>query len=349
MVQFHPTGMTYPKEATGRLATEAIRGEGGILLNSKGERFMKNYYPERMELGPRDVVARAVYSEIVAGRGTPHGGVWLDVTHLPKEKILDRLPTMYGQFKELDGIDISKQKMEVAPTAHYSMGGVVVDMECRTKVKRLFAVGETISQIHGANRLGGNSLLDTVVFGKIAGSQAARLAKEIVEIEKTRPPSRSGGFGDGMFIPKEPLKFSDEIQDLMTQYAGIVRDETKLKNGLKGILELKNKFYSKDNILKESNINDENIVDQLKTSEEVRTSLLACEAIIRSTLIRQESRGAHYRSDFPKLDDEKWKVNIFCRKEGDEMTTFKENVKEIKGPLLDFLKAHAKAEHHREF
>jgi succinate dehydrogenase / fumarate reductase flavoprotein subunit len=346
MVQFHPTGMTWPKEAAGRLATEAIRGEGGILLNSKGERFMKNYYPERMELGPRDVVARAVYSEIVAGRGTEHGGVWLDITHLPKEKILDRLPTMYEQFKELDGIDISKQKMEVAPTAHYSMGGVVVDMECRTKVKRLFAVGETISQIHGANRLGGNSLLDTVVFGKIAGSQAARLAK------KTGPPSQSvnnkGRFGDGLFILKEHLKFSDEIQDLMTQYAGIVRDETKLKNGLKGILELKNKFYSKDNILKESNI-DENIVDQLKASWEVRTSLLACEAIIRCALIRQESRGAHYRSDFPKLDDEKWKVNIFCRKEGGEMTTFKQQVKEIKGPLLDFLNTHIKAEHHREF
>ena len=356
MVQFHPTGMTWPKEAAGRLATEAIRGEGGILLNSKGERFMKNYYPERMELGPRDVVARAVYSEIVAGRGTEHGGVWLDVTHLPKEKILDRLPTMYEQFKELDGIDISKQKMEVAPTAHYSMGGVVVDIECRTKVKRLFAVGETISQIHGANRLGGNSLLDTVVFGKIAGSQAARLAKEIVEIEKTRPPSQlsvnnnCGLFGDGMFIIlKEPLKFSDEIQDLMTQCAGIVRDETKLKNGLKGILELKNKFYSKDNILKESNINDENIVDQLKASWELRSFLLACEAIIRSALIRQESRGAHYRSDFPKLDDEKWKVNIFCRKEGDEMTIFKEKVKEIKGLLADFLNMHVKVEHHREF
>jgi succinate dehydrogenase flavoprotein subunit len=352
MVQFHPTGMVWPEKAVGTLATEAIRGEGGILLNSKGERFMKNYYPERMELGPRDVVARAVYSEIVAGRGTEHGGVWLDVTHLPKEKILDRLPTMYEQFKNLDEIDISKQKMEVAPTAHYSMGGVAVDMECRTKVKRLFAVGETISQIHGANRLGGNSLLDTVVFGKIAGSQAARLAKELVEIEHTRPPpsqrvNNNRGFGDGMIIVKEPLKFSHEIEDLMTENAGIVREETKLKNGLKGILELKNKFYSKDNILKESNI-DENIVAQLKASLEVRSFLLACEAIIRSALIRQESRGAHYRSDFPKLDDEKWKVNIFCRKEGDEMTIFKQGVKEIKGPLEDFLNTHTKAEHHHE-
>ena len=133
MVQFHPTGMVWPEKALGTLATEAIRGEGGILLNSKGERFMKNYYPERMELGPRDIVARANYNEIIAGRGTEHGGVWLDITHLPKEKILDRLPTMYEQFKNIAGIDISKEKMEVGPTAHYSMGGVVVDIKCRTQ------------------------------------------------------------------------------------------------------------------------------------------------------------------------------------------------------------------------
>jgi len=140
MVQFHPTGMVWPEKALGTLATEAIRGEGGILLNSKGERFMKNYYPERMELGPRDIVARANYNEIVAGRGTEHGGVWLDITHLPKEKILDRLPTMYEQFKNIAGIDISKEKMEVGPTAHYSMGGVVVDIKCRINIRGLFAV-----------------------------------------------------------------------------------------------------------------------------------------------------------------------------------------------------------------
>src|SRR5215216_6944373 len=190
MVQFHPTGMVWPEKAVGLLATEAIRGEGGNLLNSKGERFMKNYDPERMELGPRDVVARAVYNEIISGRGTEHGGVWLDVTHLRKEVIQDRLPTMYKQFQELDGIDISKEKMEVGPTAHYSMGGVVVDLKCRTKIKGLFAVGEVVSQIHGANRLGGNSLLDTIVFGKIAGEEAARLAKQGVEdTKKTGAPS----------------------------------------------------------------------------------------------------------------------------------------------------------------
>src|SRR5215210_7556934 len=232
MVQFHPTGMVWPKKAVGTLATEAIRGEGGILLNSKGERFMKNYYPQRMELGPRDIVARAAYNEIAAGRGTEHGGVWLDVTHLTKAKILDRLPTMYEQFKNIAGIDISEEKMEVGPTAHYSMGGVVVDIKCRTKIRGLFAVGEVISQIHGANRLGGNSLLDTIVFGKIVGSEAARLAKEVGrEINKIRGSSElrlnvnnQKGFDDeGIFIVKEPIKFRNEIQELMKQNAGIIR------------------------------------------------------------------------------------------------------------------------------
>jgi succinate dehydrogenase / fumarate reductase flavoprotein subunit len=359
MVQFHPTGMVWPEKALGTLATEAIRGEGGKLLNSKGERFMKNYYPERMELGPRDIVARANYNEIVAGRGTEHGGVWLDITHLPKEKILDRLPTMYEQFKNIAGIDISEEKMEVGPTAHYSMGGVVVDIKCRTKIRGLFAVGEVISQIHGANRLGGNSLLDTVVFGKIVGGEAARLAKELAEIKKTAGPSsqvqlnvnNQKEFEDdhGIFIVKEPIKFRNEIQELMKQNAGIIREETKLQNGLKRILELKNEFYSKDNILKEFKIDDDGNGENVVLTWEVKSSLVVCEAIIRSALMRQESRGAHYRSDFPNLDDEKWKVNIYCRKEGNEMVLFKQNVKEIKGPLADLLQAHIKPEHHREF
>ena len=359
MVQFHPTGMVWPEKALGTLATEAIRGEGGKLLNSKGERFMKNYYPERMELGPRDIVARANYNEIVAGRGTEHGGVWLDITHLPKEKILDRLPTMYEQFKNIAGIDISEEKMEVGPTAHYSMGGVVVDIKCRTKIRGLFAVGEVISQIHGANRLGGNSLLDTVVFGKIVGGEAARLAKELAEIKKTAGPSsqlqlnvnNQKEFEDdhGIFIVKEPIKFRNEIQELMKQNAGIIREEIKLQNGLKRILELKNEFYSKDNILKEFKLDDDGNGENVVLTWEIKSSLVVCEAIIRSALMRQESRGAHYRSDFPNLDDEKWKVNIYCRKEGSEMVLFKQNVKEIKGPLADLLQAHIKPEHHREF
>ncbi len=352
MVQFHPTGMVWPEKALGTLATEAIRGEGGILLNSKGERYMKNYYPERMELGPRDVVARATYNEILDGRGTQHGGVWLDVTHLSRQKIMDRLPTMYEQFKNINGIDISKDKMEVGPTAHYSMGGIVVDMKCRTKIRGLFAVGEVISQIHGANRLGGNSLLDTIVFGKIAGFEAASFAKEEGERHKTEQSllgltvSNKKEFGDDeIFIVKDPITFRNEIQEIMNHNAGIIREETRLQNGLKRILELKKEFYSKDNILKEFKIENEEVVLTL----EVKSSLVVSEAIIRSALTRQESRGAHYRSDFPQLDDEKWKVNIYCRAEGKEMILFKESVKEIKGPLLDLVKTYVKAEHHREF
>ena len=355
MVQFHPTGMVWPEKALGTLATEAIRGEGGILLNSKGERYMKNYYPERMELGPRDIVARANYNEIVNGRGTEHGGVWLDVTHLPKEKILDRLPTMYEQFKRINGIDISKVKMEVGPTAHYSMGGVVVDEKCKTKISGLFAVGEVISQIHGANRLGGNSLLDTVVFGKITGAEAGRLAMEVRKKRQTgarsQPQLKANNQVDseeGIFVVKEPANFRNEIQELMKLNAGIIRDKTKLKNGLKRILELKKEFYSKHSTFKEFRIEDDN-GEKIILTWEIKSSLVICEAIIRSALMRQESRGAHYRSDFPKMNEKEWNVNIYCRKDGKEMVLFKQNVKEIKGPLADLIKAHAKPEHQREF
>jgi succinate dehydrogenase / fumarate reductase, flavoprotein subunit len=358
MVQFHPTGMVWPEKALGTLATEAIRGEGGILLNTKGERFMKNYYPKRMELGPRDIVARANFNEIVNGRGTEHGGVWLDVTHLPKDKILDRLPTMYEQFKNIAGVDISKEKMEVGPTAHYSMGGVVVDIKCRTKIRGLFAVGEVISQIHGANRLGGNSLLDTIVFGKIVGSEAARLAKEVGNRGKTRGLSLSlrldvnsqkGYEGYGIFMSKEPIRLLKEIQELMNHDAGIVRNENKLQRGLKRILELKKEFYSKDNILKEFKIDDNGNSENVVLTWVVKSLLVVCEAILRSALMRQESRGAHFRSDFPNLDDERWNVNIYCRNKDREMVLFKQKVKEIKGPLADLLKAPNKPEHQREF
>ena len=283
---------------------------------------------------------------------------------------------MYEQFNNIAGIDISKEKMEVGPTAHYSIGGVVVDIKCRaTKIKGLFAVGEVISLIHGANRLGGNSLLDTVVFGKIAGDGAAKLAlqERKVNTEKTKEaPSQLNSsivnqknrFGDdnnyeGIFVIEEPMKFRNELQKLMMQNAGIVREQTRLQDGLKRILELKNELYSnKHNIinLKESSIADGNDnIENIVLTLQVKSSLIACEAIIRSALMREESRGAHYRSDFPRLDDERWKVNIYCTNRGNripevaEMTLFKQNVKEISGPLVDFLKSHVKAAHHRTF
>jgi succinate dehydrogenase / fumarate reductase, flavoprotein subunit len=247
--------------------------------------------------------------------------------------------------------------MEVGPTAHYSMGGVVVDIKCRTKIGGLFAVGEVISQIHGANRLGGNSLLDTVVFGKIAGNEAAKVIKE----ERKKGKGKTGELSwlrlsfnsrkrleDEIFVVKNPVKFRDEIQELMNLNAGIIREETKLKNGLKRILSLKKEFYSKASIMNKVKI-DDNDAENVILTWHVKSSLVVCEAIIRSALMRQESRGAHYRSDFPKLDEEKWNCNINCNRAGEEMVLFKQNVKEIKEPLIELLKAHVKPEHQHEF
>jgi succinate dehydrogenase / fumarate reductase, flavoprotein subunit len=350
MVQFHPTGMVWPKKALGTLATEAIRGEGGILLNSKGERFMKNYYPQRMELGPRDVVARSIYNEIVSGSDTKHGGIWLDITHLPKAKILERLPTMYDQFKRIAGVDISKEKMEVAPTAHYSMGGVKVDLKCQTNIKGLFAVGEVAGQVHGANRLGGNSLLGTVVFGKIAGREAAtKVARERERTINGKSSSsilgitynKDNKLASTLFAVKQPVRIRTQIQQVMQENAGLIREASKLQKGIKKISKLEKTFYSKNSVLK-SFKNYEKIV----STWQVKSALVVCEAVLRSASMRQESRGAHYRSDFPNRDDRKWKVNIYCRKSGREMVLFKRPVSKVREPIKDLLKVQTKVEHH---
>jgi succinate dehydrogenase / fumarate reductase, flavoprotein subunit len=351
MVQFHPTGMVWPKKAVGTLATEAIRGEGGILLNSRGDRFMKSYYPQRMELGPRDVVARSIYNEIMSGRGTKHGGVWLDVTHLPKAKIMERLPSMYDQFKRIAGVNISKEKMEVAPTAHYSMGGVKVDLKCQTNVRGLFAIGEVAGQVHGANRLGGNSLLGTVVFGKIAGREAAtRVVRERKRTTNGRSSTSSilgirynedKRLAYTLFAVKQPLRILRRVQQVMQENAGIIREGTKLRKAIIKILELEKTFYSKHSVLK-SYTDYENVVN----TWEVKSALVVCEAILRSALMRQESRGAHYRSDFPERDDSKWKVNIHCTKRGEEMILFKLPVSKVREPIEELLKAEMKVEHH---
>jgi succinate dehydrogenase / fumarate reductase, flavoprotein subunit len=351
MVQFHPTGMVWPKKAVGTLATEAIRGEGGILLNSRGERFMKSYYPQRMELGPRDVVARSIYNEIMSGRGTKHGGVWLDVTHLPKAKIMERLPTMYDQFKRIAGVNISKEKMEVAPTAHYSMGGIKVDLKCQTNVRGLFAIGEVTGQVHGANRLGGNSLLGTVVFGKIAGREAAtKVARERKKTTNGRSSTSSilgitynvdKRLAYTVFAVKQPLRILRQVQQVMQENAGIIREGIKLRKAIKKILELEKIFYSKHSVLR-SYTDYDNVVN----TWEVKSALVVCKAVLRSALMRQESRGAHYRSDFPERDDSKWKVNIHCTKRGEEMVMFKLPVSKIREPIEELLKAEMKVEHH---
>jgi succinate dehydrogenase / fumarate reductase, flavoprotein subunit len=306
-----------------------------------------------MELGPRDVVARSIYNEIVSGRGTKHGGVWLDITHLPKTKILERLPTMYDQFKRIAGVDISKEKMEVAPTAHYSMGGIKVDLKCQTDVKGLFAIGEVAGQVHGANRLGGNSLLGTLVFGKIAGKEAAaNVASEKKRTINGKLSSSSSSIlgitynkdkrlARTLFAVKQPLRIHNQVQQLMQENAGIIREAGKLRKGIKKISELEEIFYSKNSVLK-SFKKYENVV----STWEVKSALVVCKAVLRSASMRQESRGAHYRSDFPDRDDRSWKVNIYCRKSGREMVLFKRPVSKVREPIKDLLKVQMKVEHH---
>src|SRR6202140_618330 len=182
-VQFHPTGMVWPPGVKGLLVTEAVRGEGGILRNNKGERFMEKYDPKRMELSTRDLVARSIYTEVKEGRGTEHGGAFLDISHKPAEYVKKKLPSMYHQFKELADVDITKGPMEVGPTCHYMMGGILVDAEtAATSLPGLFAAGEAAAGLHGANRLGGNSLSDLLVFGRRAGLAAAEQANQISTI-----------------------------------------------------------------------------------------------------------------------------------------------------------------------
>src|SRR5258705_1683750 len=179
-VQFHPTGMVWPPGVQGILVTEAVRGEGGVLTNKDGERFMQRYDPEKMELSTRDVVARAIYTEAKEGRGTEHGGAYLDISHKPAEYVKKKLPSMYHQFRELADVDITKGPMEVGPTCHYMMGGIRVDAEtAQSNVPGLFAAGEAAAGLHGANRLGGNSLSDLLVFGRRAGLAAATHANKM--------------------------------------------------------------------------------------------------------------------------------------------------------------------------
>jgi len=245
MFQFHPTGMVSPKKVQGMLVTEAIRGEGGILTNKFGERFMKNYDPDRMELSARDVITKAIFNEVKSKRGTKNGGVFLDISHKPKTYIQKRLPRMYKQFKDYLGIDISKQKMEVGPTAHYSMGGIkTYHSTGKTSVKGLYAVGEVTGGVHGANRLGGNSLAETIVFGKLTGEN---IAKEIKKIKKSKLNKsylnkelqnilkiKENGKGN------KPSKLKREIQEVMLKYCWVVRTarEMKIKN-IKDVLLLR--------------------------------------------------------------------------------------------------------------
>jgi len=306
-IQFHPTGMLYPDSRKGILVTEAVRGEGGILLNKNNERFMSNY-DDRKELATRDVVSRAIYNEIRNGRGTKNGGVYLDVTHLDEDIIEEKLETMLFQFLDV-GVDIRKQPMEVAPTAHHYMGGIRIDENCRSTVSNLFAAGEAAGGVHGANRLGGNALADTQVFGKRAGisaSEAAKLSdfeinKEEIENEINRINKL---FKKGSILPFEIKK---EIQGLMWDKVAIIRNEKDLKEALSYIALLKEKSEDMD-------VNNEVHYNKgLQEALEVINMLEIAELTIKSALIRKESRGAHFREDFPDMKEE-WRKSIVMNK-----------------------------------
>jgi len=314
MVQFHPTGMVWPPGVRGILVTEAVRGEGGILRNAQGERFMERYDPKKLDLSSRDVVARSIYKEVQAGRGSPHGGAFLDITHRGADFIKKKLPNMYDQFLKLADIDITKSPMEVAPTIHYVMGGVrVVPGEGATTVPGLFAAGEVAAGLHGSNRLGGNSLADILVFGKRAGEHAALYAKEVgseprldeqqAEAERRlllRPFEGDAG--------ENPYRLHEDLQEIMGGHAGIARTGEGLAEGLDKILALReraDRMHVGGTLLYNPGWH---------ACRDVRFMLTQCEAILRAAIERKESRGAHWRLDFPDQDPEWGRKNIIVKR-----------------------------------
>ena len=329
MVQFHPTGMVWPPGVRGILVTEGVRGEGGLLRNSEGERFMKTYDPERMELSSRDVVARSIFKEVQAGRGSPHGGAWLDISHKGPEYVKAKLPGMYEQFLTLADLDITKEPFEVAPTCHYTMGGLRVNPEtCATNVPGLFAAGEVACGLHGANRLGGNSLSDLLVFGRRAGlgareyvtdapdfapADAAELEAEMDRV--LEPFRRENGIN--------PYHVHEKLQEIMTNHAGIMRSGPVLEEGLSRLLELKEESRN-------MSINGSRIYNPgWHAVFDVENMILLCEGIIRSALERKESRGAHWRTDYPDELPEWQKINFVESYDGEGIRIRTESVNEM--------------------
>ncbi|MFD4675735.1 L-aspartate oxidase [Lentzea sp. NPDC058450] len=301
LVQFHPSGLLEPENAAGTLVSEAARGEGGVLTNALGERFMARYDPQRMELSTRDRVALAAYTEIKEGRGTPNGGVWLDVSHLPREQIMQRLPRVYQTLLELQMKDITQQPMEIAPTAHYSMGGVwVAPDDHSTGVEGLYAIGEASSGLHGANRLGGNSLIELLVYGRIVGEAAAEYSSSLTAqrrsqaaVAEARSEVDSLLAADGQ---ENVRALQRSLRDTMTEHAGVVRDEAGLRKGLAELDEL------------EARIADVGVHPDLAGFQDLAhafdllSSALSARATLECALERRETRGCHNRSDHPDMD-----------------------------------------------
>ena len=312
-MQFHPTGMAVdeadPEWApwSGRLVTEAVRGEGGRLFNAEGERFMERYSPDQMELDARDVVARAIAREIGEGRGTEHGGVYLDISHRDADFIEERLPRMYERFQDL-GVDMAEEPVEVAPTSHYGMGGVAVDDHGESDVDGLFAIGETMAGVHGANRLGGNSLAETVAYGVVAGERIADRVDGPGEVpdalrEETVEPHlrdlRAMADNDGA---NEVDAVLADLRELMWEHAGILRDESSLREGLDRLAAVRDRAAD----MRVGPVTSESF----ELAVDAGFMLVAAEAVLRGALEREESRGAHYRTDHPDTDPD-WRRNVY--------------------------------------
>ncbi|HWP56862.1 MAG TPA: fumarate reductase/succinate dehydrogenase flavoprotein subunit [Candidatus Acidoferrales bacterium] len=355
MVQFHPTGMVWPPSVRGILVTEGVRGDGGTLKNSEGKRFMFNYIPEFFkaetaeteeeadawyedkknnrrtpDLLPRDEVARAINAEVKAGRGSPHGGVFLDIaSRRPAEYIKRRLPSMYHQFMELAGVDITKEPMEVGPTCHYIMGGLRVDADSTaTTVPGLFAAGEVAAGLHGANRLGGNSLSDLLVFGRRAGLYAAQYAKSFEgtlsvdndQIEAHAQELLAPFNGKGS---ENPYSIHADLQECMQNLVGIIRTEAELKRALDEIARLK------ERLARVSVQGHRQYNPGWHLALDLHNLLAVSEACTLSALERKESRGGHTRDDYPKPDPQLAKVNIVIRKRNGALTLAREPLPEM--------------------
>ncbi len=340
--QFHPTGMVWPPSVRGTLVTEGVRGEGGILTNSEGKRFMFNYIPDRFksetadtieegdrwlnddknnrrppELLTRDVVARAILAEVKAGRGSPHGGAFLDIaTRRTSEDIKKKLPSMYHQFKELAEVDITAQPMEVGPTLHYFMGGIRVDADSQeTNVSGLFACGECAAGLHGANRLGGNSLSDLLVFGHLAGVGAVdyiknRRGDKAVELNNDVIAShvRAATSILNREEGSNPYLVHEKLQEIMQEHVGIIREGDQLKAGIEKLMALQPEVDS----VKAAGASQLNA--GWHEALDLSSMMITSEAVARAGLMREESRGAHTRLDFEGEREEWGKVNIICKK-----------------------------------
>jgi succinate dehydrogenase / fumarate reductase flavoprotein subunit len=335
-VQFHPTGMVWPPGVQGILVTEAVRGEGGILRNKVGERFMEKYDSKRMELSTRDVVARSIYTEVKEGRGTEHGGAYLDISHKPAEYVKKKLPSMYHQFKELADVDITKGPMEVGPTCHYMMGGIRVDAEtAESTLPGLFAAGEAAAGLHGSNRLGGNSLSDLLVFGRRAGLAAAQHAKrssvpsidnaqiEQAEKELLAPFSNSGG--------ESPYSVHRDLQELMQNLVGIFRTDEDLRKALVELEKLKVRAAG-------VSVEGSRLFNPgWHLSFDLKAMLIVSEAVTQSALARTESRGAHSRIDYASLDPVWEKKNNIILCERGQMVRRESPIAEMPADLKQIL------------